>query len=463
MKLNRRDFLRTGVTAGTASVALSSFGGIAAALSSMQTHAATNTGDYKALVCVFLSGGMDNHDTIIPYDTSSYDRWAEIRSTLVSAYQGKREQDQLLSLEASNVTDYGGREFALPPELSGIHGLFQSGDAAIVGNVGPLIEPVTATEFEADTVSLPSRLFSHNDQQATWMSGAPEGAQYGWAGLFSDISLISGGNSDTTFANITTGGGELLLTGTNTAPYHVGVNGAAQPEIIEEYQGTFAERMRAHFRGEPFLPGSLLGQDINAKNQEAFDANEQYNEASGNSELSTEFPGTGLGQQLKAVANAIAAKDQLGVNRQVFAVSLGGFDTHSNQAQNLSEQHGILDSAIVSFHNAMAELGLNDNVTLFTASDFGRTLAINGDGTDHGWGSHHFVIGGGIDGQRIFGDIPISDFDHELDAGSGRLIPTMSVEQYAGALGQWYGLNEEQLSVVFPNLTNIGAMPTLFV
>ncbi len=461
MAMNRRDFLRAGLTTGSASMAMASLGGMTSMLTAMQSRAATNTDGYKALVCLFLYGGMDNHDTIIPYDQSSYSDWANIRSSLLNIYGGARGRDQLLPINPSNSEDYSGRQFALPAEMSGLQGLFESGQAAVVGNVGPLIQPVTASSFEAETVDLPSRLFSHNDQQATWMSGAPEGAQYGWAGLFSDLSLGNGANSDTTFANITTGGGELLLTGTKTAPYSVGIDGAAQPEVLGE-NSDIRDLLTAHFRGAAYLPEPLLGQDINQKNRTAYDANAQYNQAAGGSALATEFPSSWLGQQLKAVAKTISARTALGANRQVFVVGLGGFDTHSEQAKTLPKLQSQIDQAVTAFHTAMGELSLNDDVALFTASDFGRTLAINGDGTDHGWGAHHFVVGGGVQGQRIFGDIPVSTLNHELDAGSGRLIPTTSVEQYAAALGRWYGLDDNELNIIFPNLTNFGSVPAIF-
>jgi len=468
MKLNRRAFLKAGATAVPASLALSlpgrlTLGTMAGALGAMQAHAAGHS-DYKALVCVFLYGGMDNHDTIIPYDTSGYNQWANIRSGLLNRYTKARSQQNLLPLAPDNQADFADRQFALPPEMTGLQQLFNEGDMAVVGNVGPMLEPVTASAFHAETARLPSRLFSHNDQQATWMSGSPEGAQYGWAGLFGDIHQIQSGTGQSTFTNITTGGGELLLTGTQTVPYHIGTDGAEQPWVLDElddYDNLYS-RMRAHFRSQGYLPETLLGQDISAMQQAGFDANEQYNNQAGDISLATEFPADRLGKQLQAVARTIAAKDSLGVQRQTFVVTMGGFDTHSDQAQNLPELQGSMDQAILAFSTAMKELGLNDQVTLFTASDFGRTLAINGDGTDHGWGGHHFITGGAVQGRRIYGDIPESSFDHAQDAGNGRLIPTLSVDQYAAALGQWYGLTDDQLSIIFPALSNFPAPPALF-
>lgn len=436
--------------------------GIAPALLPGVAAASSNPG-YKALVCVFLYGGLDNHDTIIPYDQNAYTRWAQIRNSLVQAQGASRARSSLLALNPLNASNFDNRQFALPPEMSGLHSLFQSGQAAIMGNVGPLIEPVTRTSFEAESSRLPSRLFSHNDQQATWMSSSPEGAQFGWGGFFGDALQPTAGNG-TAFANITTGGGELLITGRNSAPYQIDSAGAQTIQLLEETNDAVANNlMREHFRANRFRTTNLIGQDMANKIQTSFDANAQFNAAlQGASPLATQFPTSPLGGQLGAVARTISIRSQLDVNRQIFVVGLGGFDTHSGQAQSLPEGLKQVDEAIVAFNSAMIELGISNDVTLFTASDFGRTLAINGDGTDHGWGGHHFVVGGSVAGQTIYGDIPISDFGHELDSGSGRLIPTTSVEQYASSLGRWFGLNPTELATALPNLGNFAAGPELF-
>ncbi|MEO1323872.1 MAG: DUF1501 domain-containing protein, partial [Pseudomonadota bacterium] len=175
--------------------------------------------------------------------------------------------------------------------------------------------------------------------------------------------------------------------------------------------------------------------------------------------FNTAFPGNFLGQQLQAVANTIAIRNSLLVTRQVFFVAIGGFDTHSNQVNDLPGLQSEIDGGVVAFYQAMQELGLGSDVTLFTASDFGRTLAINGDGTDHGWGSHHFVIGDAVQGGQIYGDMPPYEIGHDQDAGNGRLIPTTSVEQFAEPLGRWFGLNNSEIAAALPNLSNFAAGP----
>ncbi|MEM9254164.1 MAG: DUF1501 domain-containing protein [Pseudomonadota bacterium] len=441
--MNRRQLLRAGSTSLLAA-------GLGPSVLSAPSWGA-NTEGYKALVCVFLFGGMDNHDTVIPYDPEGYADWARIRSPLVLAQGASRTRDSLLPLQP--VADrHGGRQFSLPPEFSGIHALFQSGQAALVGNVGPLLQPTDAASYDSQSVQLPSRLFSHNDQQATWMSGAPEGARFGWAGLFADIMRGAGANGDGTFAAITTGGADLLLTGQETTPYQVIGEGALSHDILIDLQSNLAGIMTRHLRAQGYSGANLLAQDMANRQRASFDANRRFNAAAAETGgVTGEFPATGLGQQLRAVSAAIAARDELGARRQIFTVGLGGFDTHSNQASDLPMLQIEIDGAVVAFNRAMQAMGLSDSVVLFTASDFGRTLAINGDGTDHGWGGHHFVVGGGVRGRTIFGGLPPSVLGHARDAGSGRLIPDVSVEQFAAPLGRWFGLSDSEVNATLPN------------
>ncbi|MCF2855873.1 DUF1501 domain-containing protein [Pseudoalteromonas sp. SMS1] len=450
--MNRRKFLKS----ASASVVASSILNMGEVLANTQVESE----EYRALVCVFLYGGMDNHDTIIPYDTDSYNKWAQIRQPLLSQYQTKRD---LTGLVPINTPDrFLTRRFALPPEMAGIANLYQTGKLSIVGNVGPLLEPVTASAIKADTAKLPSRLFSHNDQQSTWMSGKAEGAQYGWAGRLNDALISSGAQQANTFSAVTTSSAGLLVTGTNTTPYHVTDGKAATIDVLEQFADN--DEVQAHFSALGHQTNHVLQQDVSTKTSQSFDANDMYNRAiSGQTLTIPTFPKTPLGRQLESVTKAIAIRDQLQTKRQIFVVAMGGFDTHSEQVRSLPRLQTALDGALTAFNTAMESMGLSKNVTLFTASDFGRTLAINGDGTDHGWGAHHFVMGGAINGGTIFGDIPQAEFNHELDAGSGRLIPTMAVDQYAASLGSWLGLDENALNTVFPNLSKFGQAPNLFV
>jgi len=473
MRMNRRGLLKGISGAALAGATATTIGG---ALGGFGAHAA-ETGGYKALVCLFLLGGLDNHDTVLPYDQASYDRYAELRKPLLDRYQtqsggSSRARNRLLPLEPANGERFGGRRFALPEQLSGIHRLFGEGRAAIVGNVGPLIRPVTRAEFEAGTAPLPAHLFSHNDQQSTWMSSAPEGAQYGWGGRFADAVMASGANANDAFTTITSLGNELFLTGESALPYQVSADGASMVNVLDQFgdQRGSAEgeelyqKLRAHFASGPGGRSHLIERDIARAAQYSLETNELFNEAFANTpELSASFPQSELGGQLRAVAQTIAMRDTLLVNRQVFFVALGRFDTHSRQAEDLPGLQSEIDEAVTAFFAALGEIGASSDVTLFTASDFGRTLAINGDGTDHGWGAHHFVIGDAVAGGQILGDIPPADLGHDWDAGGGRLIPTVSVEQYAAPLGRWFGLGDGELATALPGLANFaGAEPAVF-
>lgn len=454
----RRQFL-------SQSAALSFLGGTGALTGLAQQAQAANTSGYKALVCVFFFGGQDCHDTVLPYDQTSYDKYAQHRSNLLEDYgpssTSSRARANLLPLIPANQADFGTKQFALPPELAPMKTLFDAGNAAIIGNVGPLIRPVTRAEIEAKTADLPKRLFSHNDQQSTWMSSAPEGEIMGWGGKFSDAVV----GNDPTFTSVSTFGNSVFLSGDSVAQYSLSQGG---PSYIRgafkndnSLLGTGSSSSTAlnllldHYGHVGAVPTNLVEQDIMALHQSARTNNATFlNALDSAPTLQTDFPRNRLGNQLKDIANTIAIRGTLGKNRQVFFAGLGGFDTHDGQAASMERLHSHYAQAIAAFYESLSELGVENDVTLFTASDFGRTLVENGNGTDHGWGGHHFVVGGGVDGNKIFGDIPPPSLEHDQDAGNGRLIPTTSVEQYAATLGRWFGLSTDELNTALPNLSN---------
>ncbi len=456
MSFSRRHLLK-GIGAGALSAAtLTTLGN---AMYGFQGANAAEVTDYKALVCIFMLGGCDTHDVLLPYDQASYDSFRNIRTSMFGGYNGSRDRNQLLPLSPINSGDFGGRQFAMPPEMSGLHGLFQSGDAAFVANTGPLISPLNRAQWQSGSVPVPKQLFSHNDQQSTWAASAPEGAQFGWGGRFADAAVVSGANTNREFSTITAVGNELFLTGQEVLPYQIGLNGAEEINLLTEFDNAnISNLLRRHFAATDFNQSNLIGRDVARIADKSVVLNESYNQAVANLiPLSTQFPQSYLASQLRAIANAIAIRDSLSVRRQVFFAAIGGFDTHSTQAADLPGHLSDVSAAITAFHSAMQELGVGNSVTTFTASDFGRTLAANGDGTDHGWGSHHLVVGGAVQGQRIYGNVPPPEFGHEQDADSGRLIPTISVEQYAAPMGSWFGLNDSELAAALPNLSNFTA------
>ncbi|PQA87213.1 hypothetical protein CW354_13275 [Marinicaulis flavus] len=425
---------------------------------------AAQTGGYRALVCVFLFGGMDCHDTVIPYDTTNYNRYADIRSSLFNRYDdleggSTRARDRLLPMTLANASDFGGRQFALPPELGPLHELMDENACSIVSNVGPLVVPVTRDDYQNRSAPLPPRLFSHNDQQSVWMASQPEGARFGWGGRLADVMLEANANQDSTFTVVSTSGNQVFLSGQLAGQFEVGSNGPAVIRGIDDDNYLSSDALPAlyesHLRAQNETLSNLLQRDYASAVNRSIDANRTLAESfEAPAPFATVFPQNYLGQQLQVVARVIAQRAVLGVNRQIFFVGIGGFDSHSGQANSIPNRHGEIASAMRAFYDATVEMGVGNDVTAFTASDFGRTLTVNRDGTDHGWGAHHLVVGGGLAGSRMHGTFPEPVLEHAYDSGNGRLIPTTSVDQFAATFGRWFGLNDTELDDALPGLSN---------
>jgi len=464
--INRRRFL-----ADTSALGFASSMGLLSGMTASQSFAADTTG-YKALVCLFLFGGMDHGDTILPFDLTSYNQLNTTRDGLFNAYgvgsgTSSRDRANLLQLlPIGDTTPLGDRDFALPTQLGPLNTLFNDGDLAIVGSVGPLIQPTTRAEFEARSVPLPTRLFSHNDQQSTWQALGAEGAVFGWGGRFIDAASAANVNLNSRFAAITSGSNSVFLSGQNVQPYSVPAGGPRRINVVNNRSVISSNNAFDNTRSMLFDflrrndtgAGSAFARDVAALQSEGIISGNDFANAFASANVDTVFPNTSLGRQLDSVANTISIRNtaQLtGTNRQIFFVGIGGFDSHSNQANSLPGRHSEIAGAVSAFRDSMVELGAWNDVTLFTASDFGRTLNDNGDGTDHGWAGHHFVAGGSVQGQQIFGNLPSSNPNStEYTASRGRLIPTVSVEQYAATLGRWFGLDDAELDGALPNLSN---------
>ena len=458
MRASRRNFLKS---AGAFS--LGGAAGFAFDLSRFNAFAADTSG-YRALVCVFLFGGMDGHDTVIPYDATNYNRFADVRRELLRRYEGleggsTRDRDRLLPLNLSNGSAYPGRQFALPPELAPIHELVDGGNGAIVSNVGPLVVPMTRTDYENRSFPRPPRLFSHNDQQSVWLSSQPEGARFGWGGRLADMALAAQANPDATFTAVSISGNTVFLSGEIAGQIEVGSNGPEEIRGIGDNQlygsSSLPQLFEAQLRAQNEDVANLLQRDFRNVVNTSIDANQLLRESfEAAPPFSTVFPESRLGRQLEVVAQMIALRQTLGVSRQIFFVSDGGYDTHSNQANSLPELHANIASSMRAFYDATVEIGAGNDVTSFTASDFGRTLTVNRDGTDHGWGGHHFVIGGAVQGNRMLGEFPEPALGHQFDTNNGRLIPTTSVDQFAATFGRWFGLSDSELVDALPGLPN---------
>ena len=460
--INRRRFLQSssamGFAAGT---------GLLAAMGSSAAFAADTSG-YKALVCVFFKGGLDSMDLVLPKDAASHDALANIRPGVFGSYgvgsgASSRDLANIQKLNPTNASDFGGREFGFAREMSGMRALFESGDAAIIGNVGPLIEPTTRATMDNFSAQIPDRLFSHNDQQSTWMSFGTEGAQSGWGGRFVEAALRSDGASNPTFSAISTSSNDVFLSGEGVRQFSapnkpVSANILSQRWRLGSGRSSDVARdaIRDHLASVGVTAQNLYAQDLVGMNGRAIANIELYKAAIENgTAIATAFPKNKLGAQLKTVADTMAVRNTLNVRRQIFFVSIGGFDTHDDQRITMPNLQAEISTSISAFQSAMTELGLSDSVTLFTASDFGRTAIDNGDGTDHGWGGHHLVVGGAVQGKKIYGTLPEYDLGAQsYTASRGRLIPSVSVDQYAATLGGWFGLDQGELNAALPNLNN---------
>lgn len=442
--------------------------GFAANLASFNAFA-DDAADYKALVCVFLRGGMDNFETLIPYDEPSYKEYETLRAPLLTRYDAKQSRRRSELLPLNGIVD--GHEFGFPSEFAPLHELYGQGNLAVIANVGPLIEPINKTTYDNNTGHRPPNLFSHNDQQSIWMASQPEGASVGWGGRFAEIMHAATTNTQAAFTAISTSGASVFLTGNSLRPFVVGqtqaapVFGIKRGSSLSMGSNSFYEIYENTLRDAHVSRSNLFKRDVVSVLNSALDNNAIFNEQLAlPGGPSTVFPDTKLGDQLNLVAQSIAMRESLGMKRQVFFVSIGGFDTHSRQSEELPELQAELADAISTFYRSLVEMGIENAVTTFTASDFGRTLGVNGDGTDHGWGGHQIVVGGAVNGGQVFGSVPPPVLSHNFAAGRGRLIPTLAVDQYASALGNWFGLSERDLADALPGLQNFdsAALQRLF-
>ncbi|XHS80188.1 DUF1501 domain-containing protein [Burkholderiaceae bacterium UC74_6] len=443
-QLQRREFLRRSSALGLMGTAAP----WALNLAAMAEASAQTASDYKALVCVFFYGGNDYANTVVPYDATTYASYAQIRQTLATA------RDQLLPLTPSTALP-GGAQLALAPQLTRMKGLFDAGSLGVLLNVGTLVQPTTLAQYQAQSVPLPPKLFSHNDQQSVWQASSPEGAISGWGGRMGDLFLSGNGNA--TFTCINVSGNAVFMAGQQAVQYQIAPSGAVAINAItkplygsqacaDALRSLITANNRSHWMESEL--NTVVSRSVNAQGIVS-------SALAGLPALATPFDtANNLAMQLQMVAKLIAARSSLGAKRQVFFVSLGGFDLHDF----LVDQHpGLLsniDGALGSFQAAMTELGVAQQVTAFTASDFGRTLTSNGDGSDHGWGSHHFVMGGAVKGGRFIGDMPEYGLGGAHDVGQGRLLPGTAVDQLGATLATWMGVSAGDLPLVLPQIGN---------
>lgn len=471
--MNRRHFLS----------ALAAFGASPLVPSFITPAMAADTTGYKALVCLFLFGGNDSHNMVVPLTTAEYNTY--------SAARGGPAEANGLALPQGSLLPMPGGLFGMHPAMPNLAALCTQGKLAVVANTGPLLAPTTLAQYRARSVPLPPQLFSHSDMQSHWQTMRPDApADSGWGGRLADTFGTAA--SGLLPVSVTLGGGGIFMKGDTSSAFQVGrmryANGGidnrnriarvpradvdwnwtgGNPQALFVGNTRLVRANRVEEQWANVMEGALdIGQFVNDGMYNATTVN-------GNTTYSLKVPvpgtwptsGNGLAAQMHAVAAMIAARQALGVTRQVFFVSLGGFDNHGDQFGRdattgnktlLAGRHFDLlrqvDVALSAFHQATVALGVANSVTTMTMSDFGRTLKSNGQGCDHGWGGHQLVLGGGVNGGRIVGGFPTVALGTASDVGEGRLLPNISSDTYAATFAKWLGATEGELDAIFPNL-----------
>jgi uncharacterized protein (DUF1501 family) len=444
---SRRDFFKMGAGTLVSSTMLTTLSSFQSAL------AGTNsTSGYKALVCVYLYGGNDGFNWFVPLTPAAYSTYANTRTSLALA------QNTLLPL---NGAASDGNTYGVHPSCPEIQTLFNAGSLAVLSNVGTLVQPTTPTQAQ-NGINLPSQLFSHIDQQTLWQTSiANSPSRYGWAGRVADL-YGSQGFAPNLSMNINVSVANYWQQGQQTNPYQLGTGGAP---VLDDTNSGWRNGARQTAASALLALGAqdsnLLVQQYAAIQKSAASKVTIVNNAlSAAGDLATPFPAynndNGLGDQLHEVARVIKAQSQIGDARQIFFVSLDGFDTHNNQLSTQAPLLQVLSANLNTFWTALGEIGMRNNVTVFTASDFGRTLGSNGNGADHAWGNHQVVMGGAVQGGKYYGTMPVLQIGgpNDFGPGLGQIIPTTSTDQYAATLASWFGVAAGNLPSVFPNLPN---------
>lgn len=428
--------------------------------------AATAPGDdYRALVCVFLYGGNDHPNTLIPYDKLNHARYMAIRGG-VSFQRKDLDATALTPTVPQTLTD--DQQYAFAPYLPRLKILFDGGKLATQLNVGSLITPITRAQFDGSNRALyplPPKLFSHNDQQCYWQALGSEGSNVGWGGRLGDFAMAS--NDQSLLTCISASGNAVFVSGDKALQYQISPSGAIKVEMIQDPKYGSAAISEALHQLITASSQNAMENELAIIARRSIEMEGIVNRALDKVTLQTSFdtvPGdNSLANQLRIVARLIAARKELGSRRQVFFVSLDGFDHHSNLSVKHNELMSKVDEAIAAFYVATVEMGVQRDVTTFTASDFGRTLVNNGDGSDHGWGSHHFVIGGAVRGGRYYGTAPHVSATSDDQVGQGRLLPSTSIDQYAATLARWFGVPDGEMATILPNIGNFATRNIGFV
>lgn len=466
--LTRRSFLQNAATAG---IGLSAAGGIIRDMRLINTAIAAQgpVSGYKALVCLFLAGGNDSNNWVVPTDDETYNEYATARGSLL---QIPKTSLLPLNVGGNPVTDSEGHTYGLHPSSGGLQTLFAEGKAAVILNVGCLVRPTTKAQYNANpSFYRPPQLFSHSDQVTQWQTSIPDQPPAtGWGGRVADILHSIANPTGKISMSVSLNGSNTLQVGNLVAQYHVSTTGAvtltgnlmsgdgvrvkAMRNIMGLSHVNLQRQAYAEVMERAIQTGDLLNTSI------ANTANDSF--------WNTAFPNTGIGNQMKMIARLIEARgpDKFDMNRQIFFCQIGGFDTHTAQVRDSNGVDNVLattgahysllqqvNDAVYAFQRAMEQLQVANDVTTFTASDFSRTFPNNSQGSDHGWGAHHLVIGGAVDGGKFYGKLQNLAISGPDDTGTGRWIPTLAVDQHAATLAKWFGVDPSMMSTIFPNLS----------
>ncbi len=479
MRVNRREFLRKSICAALGGAGLySALGNLRLIGAAAAAQRPTGFSDYKALVCVFMYGGNDSFNTIVPMSGQD-----------LTDYLGARSDLAITSGLHALTPTAGPANYGLHPGLAEMATLFNNGNAAVVANVGSLLYPITQQQYEDGTVPTPAQLFSHDDQTNQWQTSRPDDPNAnGWGGRIAD--LLHTANTGAVPMSITLSGQNRFQRGGVVNQFSVDSWGASCAATGDPDCGPFQVTTMSYLGDGPeswminWDDPNVVANDLAAYNALIASGTQAHvlerayadaathtianstllNSALGGTTLTTTFPDTDLGNQLAAVAMLIKVRAALGMSRQIYFVAVGNYDTHGTQLTDQNDNLTQLSQGIDAFYRETIAQGIANNVTTFTASDFGRSLAVNGDGTDHGWGGHHFVVGGAVNGKQIYGTMPSLKADNNPDdTGYGQIIPTLAVDQYAATLASWFGVDAGGVNDIFPNLgrfasSNLGFM-----
>lgn len=442
---NRRDFLKLGL--GTL-LGTSSMMGAMSSLQALQAAPLVNRmNDFKALVCIFLKGGNDSMNMVVPMDPAEYAVYADARGDL--------------AIPQSSLLPLGQSGYGMNPDAAGFAQLYTEQKLAVLANVGTLIEPTTKSDIQTSSSLVPPKLFSHNDQQRLWMTGDAMGAvNTGWSGRIADM-LHSAGVPSYPAMNMYFGPLDLLQLGDIAQPYSLANDGVVELQTArnDSRRNRLHDRYKAYYENANTHPHRLVREYAKIQ-QRAYDTAGNVTSALASAPtLSTSFsrfPSRSLAAQLETTIKLISLHQQLGTQRQVFFLTTGSWDTHASQSNNHRVLQQELTTNLLEFQRELEYLGLDGQVTSFTASEFGRTLGNNGDGTDHSWGGHSFVMGSAVNGGQFYGQMPDLTIDGPDDAGKGRIIPTTASDQYTATLAKWFGLEPGEVNTLLPRLANFG-------